>query len=138
VKGDIAGDFLPSWAHIECYVKINDIEVSRQGQDLIGTHLVFPLNVEITQWLRQGTNSFEFGFERASGIAVIWQSCGTVNLEVTATGTVTPPPPNGGWDWTKIAVIGGLFVAAIAVFGYAAGKIAPRVRHRYRTWRKRG
>jgi len=131
VLGTLKVGFVSMTGSIEGVVKVNGNEV--------GSFNMHPLSVieaegqfdfDITNYLVSGTNTIDVWARVQWGFMAFWYACINNGSLVVTADDITVIPPTTPTDYIKIVIIGGLFVAAIAVVGYAAGKIAPSVRHR--------
>jgi len=107
----------------------NEIGTFDMTEIAIGT-IQGTFNFDIKNYLTPGTNTFDVWIWFTWGGAAFYYTCWNDGSITVTADEIRVIPPTSTTDYIRIAIIGGLIVAAIAVVGYSAGKIAPKVRHR--------
>ena len=116
--GSLSGDFV-GIANVNGYIQINGVQVPiAVTTGGLGTHVDGSISIVLANWLRQGSNEIDVGFNSSFGVAGEVQICCTLQLVVTTTGTIsTPPPvpPGGGSGLTSDLEIIAFIVVVVVV-----------------------
>ena len=116
--GSLSGDFI-GLANVTGYIQINGVQVPvTVTTGGLGTHVDGTISVDLANWLRQGSNEIDVGFNSSFGVAGEVQICCNLQLVVTTSGTISTPPPNpigGGGLTTDLEIIAFIVVVVVVL-----------------------
>ncbi len=90
--------------------------------DMIGPIAFFnqTINADVRSLLLNGNNRITFEVVQTWGAIAVTKVSADLDMAMTSTGTISPPPPVvGGVDWTTILLAALALIAVIAIAGVA-------------------